>query len=163
MRALEIPSPYFQAGPRGVELALVRRALPWLAVIVPVALAASWAFRGVDGLISAAIGAAIGVANLVLAAYLLEIGARHGKNGLLAAALGGFAGRMLLITAILWGFTKVAFVDIAVLGFVLVGTHVILLTIEALTLSAAERTERDEMILKVSRSKIDTAGAAEEE
>lgn len=135
----------------------MRRALPWLAIIAPVALALSVVFRGVDGLISAAIGLAIGVGNLVLAAWMLERGARRGGNALLMAALGGFGFRMVLLTLVLWGFSRLEFVDFVVLGFVLVGTHLALLTIEAVTLTNAERGQRDVAMTRLARSSIDSS------
>ncbi len=156
MRAFAIPAGGFPAGPRGVETSLVRQAMPWVAVIAPVALVVSWFVDGVDGLASAAIGVAFGVGNLFASAFLLERAARRGGQYLMAAAVGGFVGRFVLLTVVVFGLMQFAFVNVAILGFVLVGTHLALLTIEAITLSRAEPS-LESIIPKMRTSAIDMA------
>lgn len=131
--------PDFPYGPRDVETALVRRALPWAGVVVPVALAAGWLVSGADGLISAAIGCILAVANLYASAWILERAARRGPETLMMASLGGFAVRLVALTAIVYGLSKLAFVDVAVLGVVLLGTYLALLILEAITVVRTDR------------------------
>lgn len=73
-------SPDFPYGPRGIETGLVRQALPWAAVVVPVALVGGWLASGVDGVVSAAIGCVLAVANLYASAWILERAARRGPR-----------------------------------------------------------------------------------
>lgn len=55
------------------------------------------------------------------------------------ASLGGFAVRLVVLTGIVYAFSKLAFVDVAVLGIVLLCTYLALLILEAIAVMRADR------------------------
>lgn len=154
------PAPDFPYGPRGVETGLVRAALPWLGAVVPVALLAGWLAAGTDGLVSAALGCLLAVANLYASAFVLERAARRGANVLMGATLGSFVLRLLVLTGIVFALSKLAFVDVAVLGIVLVCTHLALLILESAAVVRADRAAA--YVSRAPGSSIDRADDKED-
>jgi len=112
---------------------MARRMLPVLPVLVLVA-GLIW---GVDGAFSGAFAVALVLANLALSAALLGWAARISLALLMAAALGGFALRLFLLTAVVWAVKDQAWVDITALGFTLIVTHLGLLIWETRHVSAS--------------------------
>ena len=112
---------------------MARRILPVLPVLVVVA-GLIW---GVDGAFSGAFAVALVLANLALSAALLGWAARISLALLMAAALGGFALRLFLLTAVVWAVKDQAWVDITALGFTLIVTHLGLLIWETRHVSAS--------------------------
>ena len=133
-----VNSPAFTAdhGP-AVEVQLTgdmaRRALPAVPVLVLVA-GLVW---GVDGGLSAAFAVVLVLANLTLSAALLGRAARISLALLMAAALGGFVLRLVLLTAVVWAVKDQPWVDIVPLGITLVVTHLGLLIWETRHVSAS--------------------------
>ena len=131
-------SPVFTAehGP-AVEAQVVadmaRRALPAFPVVVLVA----GLFWGVHGALSAAFAVALAVANLVLSAVLLGRAARISLALLMAAALGGFLLRLVLLTAAVWAVADQPWVEIVPLALTLIVTHLGMLVWEARHVSAS--------------------------
>ncbi len=99
---------------------MARRALP----AFPVLLLLAGLFWGVDGALSAAFAVALAVANLVLSAALLGRAARISLPLLMAAALGGFILRLVLLTAAVWAVADLPWVEMVPLGLTLIVTHV---------------------------------------
>ena len=112
---------------------MARRMLPVLPVLVLVA-GLIW---GVDGAFSGAFAVALVLANLALSAALLGWAARISLALLMAAALGGFALRLFLLTAVVWAVKDQPWVDITALGFTLIVTHLGLLVWETRHVSAS--------------------------
>ncbi len=112
---------------------MVRRMLPVLPVLVLVA-GLIW---GVDGAFSGAFAVALVLGNLALSAALLGWAARISLALLMAAALGGFALRLFLLTAVVWAVKDQPWVDITALGFTLIVTHLGLLIWETRHVSAS--------------------------
>lgn len=112
---------------------MARRSLPALPVLVIVA----GLVRGPDGAASALFAVVLVLANLALSAVLLGWAARISLSLLMAAALGGFAVRLLLLTAVVWAVKDQPWVDIAALGACLIVTHLGLLAWEARHVSAS--------------------------
>ena len=112
---------------------MARRILPVLPVLVVVA-GLIW---GVDGAFSGAFAVALVLGNLALSAALLGWAARISLALLMAAALGGFALRLFLLTAVVWAVKDQAWVDITALGFTLIVTHFGLLLWETRHVSAS--------------------------
>jgi len=112
---------------------MARRILPVLPVLVVVA-GLIW---GVDGAFSGAFAVALVLGNLALSAALLGWAARISLPLLMAAALGGFALRLFLLTAVVWAVKDQAWVDITALGFTLIVTHLGLLVWETRHVSAS--------------------------
>ena len=112
---------------------MARRMLPVLPVLVLVA-GLAW---GVDGAFSGAFAIALVLANLALSAALLGWAARISLSLLMVAALGGFALRLFVLTAVVWVVKDESWVDITALGFTLVVTHLGLLIWETRHVSAS--------------------------
>ena len=112
---------------------MARRMLPVLPALVLVA-GLIW---GADGAISAALAVVLVLGNLALSAALLGWAARISLALLMAAALGGFALRLFLLTAVVWAVKDQPWIDITALGFTLIVTHLGLLIWETRHVSAS--------------------------
>ena len=112
---------------------MAKRMLPVLPVLVIVA-GLIW---GPDGAASAAFAVALVLGNLVLSAAMLARAARISLALLMVAALGGFALRLFLLTAIVWAVKDQPWVDITALGMTLIVTHLGLLIWETRHVSAS--------------------------
>jgi hypothetical protein len=112
---------------------MAKRMLPVLPVLVLVA-GLIW---GPDGAASGAFAVALVLGNLALSAALLGWAARISLPLLMAAALGGFAIRLFLITAIFLLVKDQSWVDVPALGFSLIVTHLGLLIWETRHVSAS--------------------------
>ncbi len=112
---------------------MARRMLPVLPVLVIVA-GLIW---GADGALSGAFAVVLVLGNLALSAALLGWAARISLALLMAAALGGFALRLFLLTAVVWAVKDQPWVDITALGFTLIVTHLGLLVWETRHVSAS--------------------------
>ncbi|HEV2759659.1 MAG TPA: ATP synthase subunit I [Acidimicrobiales bacterium] len=112
---------------------MARRMLPVFPVLVLVA-GLIW---GVDGAISGALAVVLVLANLALSAALLGWAARISLALLMAAALGGFILRLVLLTAVVYAVKDQGWVDIVALGITLAVTHVGLLIWETRHVSAS--------------------------
>ncbi|MDQ3640994.1 MAG: ATP synthase subunit I [Actinomycetota bacterium] len=112
---------------------MARRILPVFPVLVLVA-GLIW---GADGAISAALAVVLVLGNLALSAALLGWAARISLALLMAAALGGFILRLVLLTAVVYAVKDQGWVDIVALGITLAVTHVGLLVWETRHVSAS--------------------------
>jgi hypothetical protein len=112
---------------------MAKRVLPVLPVLVLVA-GLVW---GPDGAASGAFAVVLVLANLALSAALLGWAARISLPLLMAAALGGFAIRLFLLTAVVYLVKDQSWVDITALGFTLIFTHLGLLIWETRHVSAS--------------------------
>ena len=112
---------------------MARRMLPVFPVLVLVA-GLIW---GVDGAISAALAVVLVLGNLALSAALLGWAARISLALLMAAALGGFILRLVLLAAVVYAVKDQGWVDIVALGMTLAVTHVGLLIWETRHVSAS--------------------------
>ena len=112
---------------------MARRMLPVLPVLVLLA-GLIW---GGDGAISAAFAVVLVLGNLALSAALLGWAARISLALLMAAALGGFILRLVLLTAVVYAVKDQGWVDIVALGITLAVTHVGLLVWETRHVSAS--------------------------
>ena len=116
-----------------VAVDMARRMLPVFPVLVLVA-GLIW---GVDGAFSGAFAVLLVLANLALSAALLGWAARISLALLMAAALGGFILRLVLLTAVVYAVKDQGWVDIVALGITLAVTHVGLLVWETRHVSAS--------------------------
>jgi hypothetical protein len=121
---------------RDVAFDLVKRGL----LVAPVVVLFCGLIRGWDGAISAAIALAIVFLNMLASAAIVTRAARSGPTAIGAAAAGGYVLRLALIVVVLLALRNQPWIDLPVLGFVLVGAQVGLLLWEAkyvsLTLAA---------------------------
>lgn len=116
-----------------VVLDMVRRAAPVLPLVILVA----GLLRGFDGAWSAAFAVALVIGNFLLAAALLGWAARISPVVMAAAAMGGFVGRLVVVTVAFLLVKDQAWVDVAAFGFTLILTHLGLLIWETRHVSAS--------------------------
>lgn len=112
---------------RDVAFDIVKRGLP----VAPVLMAVGAIGWGVDGALSVAFGIGVVMINLVLAAALLAWAARISPAAIMAAALGGFLGRMILVVLALAAVRDQSWVEVVPLGLTIVVTHLGLLVWES--------------------------------
>jgi len=106
----------------------------WLAPAVLVLATIIW---GSDGASSAGVAVALVAVNLVLAALALSWAAKISLTAIMAVALGGFAVRMGLVTAVLFAVRDAAWIDMTALGITVLVTHLGLLFWELRYVSAS--------------------------
>jgi hypothetical protein len=128
------------AEPRRAEIEvasdLVRRGL----LVAPVILLTAGLWRGVDGLVSAAVAIAVVLVNFGIAAVTLSWASRISPNALLGAVFLGYALRLGIVLGAFLVVREQSWADIWVFGITLIVTHVGLLVWETryvgLTLAA---------------------------
>jgi hypothetical protein len=111
---------------------MFRRALPF----VPFAVAIGFLLRGSAGAWSTLVAVAIVLVNLIGSALALGWAARRGATTLMATALGGFLGRMLLLTLVVWAVKDRGWIDLPALAVAVLATHLGLLFWETRYVSA---------------------------
>ncbi len=115
---VEGPSPAM-----AVAVDIVKRSV-WA---VPIAVIASAAFWGLDGVWSTLYGLAIVVVNFLLAGWLLQVGGRMGAAAMGAAAMFGFLLRLGLIMVAVLAVRNQPWVELVPLGLTIIVTHLGLL------------------------------------
>ncbi len=131
-------APVFTADPGpAVEVQVAGDMAKRMLGVLPVLVIVAGLIWGADGAASGAFAVALVLGNLALSAALLGWAARISLALLMAAALGGFALRLFLLTAIVWVVKDQAWVDITALGFTLIVTHLGLLIWETRHVSAS--------------------------
>ncbi len=118
---------------REIVTDMIQRSLPVLPLLVVVGAV----FWGRAGALSAAFAIGLVLVNFVLAATLLEWGARISVALFAVAALGGFVLRLALLTIAVLVVKDQWWVELVPLGFTLVITHLGLLIWEARHVSAS--------------------------
>lgn len=116
---------------RDVVLDMIRRALPALPALVLVA-GLIW---GGDGALSAAFAIGLVIVNFVVSAAMLTRAARIALPAIMAAALGGFLLRLILITVAFLLVKDQSWMLLVPFGLTLIVTHLGLLIWEARHLS----------------------------
>lgn len=114
-----------------IEAAMVRRMALRAAVAGPVPIAALWALLGPEAAWSAALGIAMTLLNLWLAARILGAVAERAPQLLLPAGLGAFALGLAVLTAIALVLTRADAADFVITGLALVVSHLGLVLWEA--------------------------------
>ena len=117
---------------REIARHMLRLALP----VAPAVVVVSGLAWGLDGALSAAFGIAIVLANLAASAALLSWAAGISPNALLAAALGGFLARMIVVVLVLYAVRDQAWVEFVPLGVTVFATNLALLAWESRHISA---------------------------
>ncbi len=113
-----------------VEQMIVRDMLRrgWPGLLLLIGLGGFW---GVDGVLSAAFGVGLAVANAALAATLVSGAARVSLGLLYAAVLGGYLLRLGLLTAVVLAVVRQSWVEVVPLSAALVVSHLGLFIWEA--------------------------------
>lgn len=102
---------------------MVRRGLPVAPLVIALA-AAGW---GTDGALSAAYAVVLVLVNLLVSAAVTARAARHSLAMLAAAAAGGFAVRLALVTLAVWAVKDQSWVELVPLGITILITQLGLL------------------------------------
>jgi hypothetical protein len=129
---LHAPAPDAPAVERELAFDMLKRSV-WMAPLILLAAALVW---GRDGGSSALVAIGLVVVNLVLAAVSLSWAARRSLTLVMAVALGGFAVRMGLVTAVLIAVKDEPWIDLVALGVTVLVTHLGLLFWELRYVSA---------------------------
>jgi len=115
---------------------LVRRML----LVAPIVLLVAGVFRGVDGLVSAAIGLVLVALNFLASARSITWVAQRSPGAVMGVMLGGFVVRIGILFAIALALEQVSWIDVPVLVLTVAAVHISLLTWEtrhvSLTLGA---------------------------
>jgi len=124
---------------------MVRRMATRALWIAPIVIGATSIFGGSRYGISAAAGLAMTVGNLLFAGRIIGGVAERTPQLLLPVGLAAFALGLLLLTAVMFALQAIDIVYIPVTGFVLIGSHLLLVLWEAAgtygRIDSAERTE----------------------
>ena len=99
--------------------------------IVPVLVAVLWFIGGPVWALSGAVGVAMTLGNLWAAARIIGGVADNNPTLLLVAAMVAFTLGLALLGAIAFGLQALEIVDFPVVGFTLIGTHMVLVISEA--------------------------------
>ena len=109
-----------------IEAAMVNRMIKRGAVLAPVVVAALWIAQGPRWGLSGAIGLALALGNLFLAARIIGGVAQHTPHLLLPAGMIAFALGLAVLVAIGFALKSTAAVDFPVMGITLVVAHLVL-------------------------------------
>lgn len=126
------PDSAFTAPERDIARHMLRLAAP----VAPAVVALSGIVWGVDGALSAGFGIGLVLVNLVASAALLAWAAGVSPTALLAAALGGFLVRMVLVVLALTAVHDQPWVELVPLGVTVLATNLALLAWESRHVSA---------------------------
>ena len=114
-----------------IELAMVQAMIRRGLVLAPVVVAVLAIFGGTEWAASGAIGMALALGNLWLAARIIG-GVAEGRQDLvLVAAMAAFILGLALLTVAAIVIKRIESLDFPVTGFVLIGSHMVLVTWEA--------------------------------
>lgn len=110
---------------------MVYRMLKKGALVAPVVVLPFFVFGGAEAGLSAAIGLAMALLNLLLSARIIGGVAENKPGLLLPAAMVAFMLGLAVLTAIAFGLEALDFVTFKITGLVLIGTHLGLVLWEA--------------------------------
>ena len=105
--------------------------------LIPLVLLVASMLWGVDGATSALLAIGVVTLNLVIAALALSWAAKISLTAIMAVALGGFALRMGLVVAVLFGVRDADWVNMTALAILVLVTHLGLLFWELRYVSAS--------------------------
>lgn len=114
-----------------VEVQMVNRMIKRGVLLAPVVIAALWIAQGPRWALSAAVGLALALANLVLASRIIGGVATHSPQLLVPAAMTAFALGLALLAGIGFALKTTDTVDFLVMGLTLIGAHLGLVLWEA--------------------------------
>lgn len=106
---------------------MARRAM----LLTPIVVVALWIFGGPVWALSGAVGVAMTLANLWAAARIIGGVADNNPTLLLIAAMVAFTLGLGLLAGVAFGLQALKIVDFPVVGFTLIGTHMVLVLAEA--------------------------------
>lgn len=114
-----------------IELQMVRRMTIHALMIAPVVIAALWIWEGSRYGLSGAIGIALTILNLALSGRIIGGVAEKNPQMLMPAAMATFMLGLIILTGIALALRGIDQVYFPVTGFVLIGTHLLVVLWEA--------------------------------
>ncbi len=114
-----------------IEMQMVVRMAKRAMFLAPIVVVALWIMGGPIWALSGAVGIAMTLANLWAAARIIGGVADNNPTLLLVAAMVAFTLGLALLGAIAFGLQALDIVDFPVVGFTLIGTHMVLVIAEA--------------------------------
>ena len=114
-----------------IEMQMVTRMAKRAICIVPVLVIALWLIDGPVWALSGALGVAMTIANLWAAARIIGGVADNNPMLLLIAAMVAFTLGLALLAGVAFGLQALEIVYFPVVGFTLIGTHMVLVLAEA--------------------------------
>ena len=121
-QAIDVTTPYEGEVARD----LVRRLL----IAAPLVLVVAGVWRGVDGVVSAAIGLALVAANFLVSARVISWTARRSPGAVMSVVLGSYLVRMAVLFGIALLLGELSFIDLPVLVITIAVVHLALLAWE---------------------------------
>lgn len=116
-----------------IEVAMVNRMVKRGVALAPVVVAVLWVVQGPRWGFSAAVGLALALGNLFLAARIIGGVAQHSPQLLLPAGMVAFALGLASLTAVGVALDRSDAVDFPVMGITLIAAHLVLVLWEAST------------------------------
>ena len=121
---------------------MARRAM----VLTPVLLVVLWFLGGPIWALSGAVGVAMTLANLWFSARIIGGVADNNPTLLLIAAMGAFTLGLALLGALGFALQALEIVDFPVVGFTLIGTHLVLVISEAAAAYPIRKTDGSDKV-----------------
>ena len=142
------------AGSRGPERAMVADMARLGMVLGPLLVLVGTIFWRFDGFCSSVLAFALVLGNFALGAMIIDRAAVISPTALTGAVLGGFMGRLLLLTAVVVPLRNVSWFEPVPFAIALIGGHLGLLIWEsqrvAASLTAAERAAAEQVAAKAA-------------
>ena len=114
-----------------IEMAMVRRMVTRAAFLTPVLAVVLWYFGGPVWALSGVVGITMTLVNLYAAARIIGGVADNKPTQLLVAAMVAFTLGLALLAGIAFGLQALKVVEFPVVGFTLIGAHMVLVLGEA--------------------------------
>ena len=124
-----------------VEAVLAQHTVKRAIYVGPVMIVLWLAINGSSGALAAAIGVAVVVAMFLLSGQMLSVAARISLSAYHAAALFGFAFRLILLVVSMLLITRVMDIDRLAFGITAVVTYLVLISWEAVAVSKGSEKE----------------------
>ena len=124
-----------------VEAVLARHTVKRAIYVGPVMIVLWLAINGSDGALGAAIGVVVVAAMFLLSGQMLSVAARISLSAYHAAALFGFAFRLILLAVSMLLITRVMEIDRLAFGITTVVTYLVLISWEAVAVSKGSEKE----------------------
>ncbi|MDQ3940811.1 MAG: hypothetical protein M3238_05615 [Actinomycetota bacterium] len=129
-----------------IEMQMVKRMATRAALLAPLVMVVLWVWEGPLYAFSAAVGIAMTLANLWASARIIGGIADNNPKLLLIGAMVAFTLGLALLGGVAYVLTSFEIVHFPVVGFTLIGTHMVLVLAEARTAYPIKKLEASEEV-----------------